>query len=136
MGLARRASFLSPTLQPSGYGSFIQTPDGWTHSVLASGGGVAHQEFKPPTRLPRALRPLAHKSVVHQGPALPSVELEPSPPSAGVVVLAGRAPDVPLSSSPQRSPRVNTGQRANSLTCASAGQRAARQCFPSSRWSG
>jgi hypothetical protein len=40
-----------------------------------------------------------------------------------------------LSSGPQRSPRGNTGQRAKSLTCTTAGQRPARQCFPSSRCS-
>jgi hypothetical protein len=37
------------------------------------------------------------------------------------------------SSSPQRTPTVNSGHRPNWLSCTMAGCRAARGCFPSSR---
>jgi hypothetical protein len=48
-----------------------------------------------PTRLPRALGPLAHEAMVTEDGPRPAVELEPSPSRASVVVLAGRATCVP-----------------------------------------
>jgi hypothetical protein len=48
-----------------------------------------------PTRLPRALRALAHEAADHRGRPHPPAELEPSPPGASFVVLAGRATRVP-----------------------------------------
>ena len=47
------------------------------------------------TGLPRALRALANKAVVTRDGPHPWAELEPSPPGASVVVLAGRATHVP-----------------------------------------
>jgi hypothetical protein len=68
---------------------------------------------------------------------LPSLSRRPTASPGRFLVAWPHAsqpcPQRALSNSPQRLPTVTTGQRAKSLTCATAGQRAAQQCFPSSR---
>jgi hypothetical protein len=62
--------------------------------------------FESPMLLPRALRTLAHEAVVTDKGPHPLADLEPSPPSGSVVILAA----VPPTCHKQRSRAVTSGQ--------------------------
>jgi hypothetical protein len=72
---------------------------------------------KFPTRLPRALRALAHEAVVTEEGPHPTVRVEPTARPGTDVILDGRATSVPFTAvpnGPQRTTTDNSGAAATS----------------------
>jgi hypothetical protein len=111
----------------SGHQTFIETAGHCGHRPLTSAGRQATWSSSLPTRLPRALRALAHEAVDHRGLASPLwAGWEVLPPGASTVVLAGRATHVPqaaVTSGNQRTVTVTRRRSLNRLPAPDLGKR-------------
>jgi len=76
--------------------------------------------FKSPTRLPRALRTLAHEAVVAEDGPHPTVRVEPTAQAATRVILGGRATSVPFTAVLTGLQRTTTDNAEAGPTCAAS----------------